>query len=104
MAKNSHRPQLLGLRDVCEAEMPLWYPATPRTGILRVLIIIAEDFLAVQGLGLCVSTAVGTGSILGQGTKIPHAVQPLKKKKKERKKEKGKIIIIANIQSGHWNS
>ena len=66
----------MSLRDVCEAEMPLCYPATPRTGILRGLIIIAEDFLAVQRLRLCVSTAVGTGSIPGQRTKILHAVQP----------------------------
>ena len=76
LAKNSHRPQLGALRDVCEAEMPLCYPATPRTGILRVLIIIAGDFLAVQGLELCISTAVGRGSIPGQGTKILHAMQP----------------------------
>ena len=31
--------------------------------------------LAVQCLGLCASTAGDTGSIPGQGTKIPHAPQ-----------------------------
>ena len=31
--------------------------------------------LAVQWLGLCASTAGGTGSILGQTTKIPRAIQ-----------------------------
>ena len=38
--------------------------------------------LAVQWLRLCVSTAGGTGSIPCQGTKIPHAAQPKKKKKR----------------------
>ena len=37
------------------------------------------NFLALQRLGLCASTAGGTGSILGQGTKISHAVQPKSK-------------------------
>ena len=32
----------------------------------------------VQWLRLCASTAGGTGSIPGQGTKIPQAVQPKK--------------------------
>ena len=31
--------------------------------------------LVVQGLGLCTSTAGGTGSTTGEGTKIPHATQ-----------------------------
>ena len=44
------------------------------------------NFLVVQWLGPRTSTAGGTGSIPGQGTKIPQAVQP--KKKKKRKKEK----------------
>ena len=64
--------------------MPLCYPATPRTGILRVLIIIAGDFLAVQGLELCISTAVGRGSIPWSKAKFPWAVwcgQGEKKKK-----------------------
>ena len=38
--------------------------------------------LAVQWLRLRASTAVGTGSIPGSGTKIPHALQQGKKKKK----------------------
>ena len=32
--------------------------------------------LVVQWLGLCVFTAKGPGSIPGQGTKIPQAMQP----------------------------
>ena len=39
------------------------------------------DFLAVQWLKLSASTARGTGSISGQGTKVPHPVWPKKKKK-----------------------
>ena len=35
--------------------------------------------LAVQWLGLSASTAAGTGSIPGWGTKIPHATQRPKK-------------------------
>ena len=45
--------------------------------------LIAGTSLAVQGLGLRTSTAVGTGSIPGQGTKIPHAVWYGQKKKKK---------------------
>ena len=37
--------------------------------------------LAVQWLRLCASTAEGTGSIPGQGTKIPHATEHSQKKK-----------------------
>ena len=42
---------------------------------------ITGTSLAVQWLGLRASTAGGTGSIPGPGTKIPHAMQ---KKKRER--------------------
>ena len=42
--------------------------------------------MAVQWLGLHASTAVGWGSILGQGTKIPQAKQRGQKKKKKSKK------------------
>ena len=38
--------------------------------------------LAVQWLGLCAFIAEGPGSIPGQGTKIPQAVQCSQKKKK----------------------
>ena len=38
-------------------------------------------YLVVQWLRLQISTAGGMGSILGWGTKIPHTVQPPKKKK-----------------------
>ena len=37
----------------------------------------------VQWLELHAFTAVGTGLIPDQGTKIPHAIQPKKKKKRE---------------------
>ena len=43
-------------------------------------------FLMVQWLGLHAFIAVGTGLIPGQGTNIPHAIQP-KKKKRERERE-----------------
>ena len=39
--------------------------------------------LAFQWLGFYASTAAGTGSIPGQGTKMPRAVGPRKKKKKK---------------------
>ena len=43
-------------------------------------------YLAVQWLRLCGPTAWGTGSIPGQGTKIPHAeIWPMGGKKKESK-------------------
>ena len=38
--------------------------------------------LAVQCLRICTSTAGGTGSIPGWGTKVPHAVWCGQKKKK----------------------
>ena len=38
--------------------------------------------LVVQCIGLCASTAGGTESIPGQGTKIPHAAQCSQKKKR----------------------
>ena len=38
--------------------------------------------LAVQWLRVCISTAGGTGSILGWGMKILHAVRHGQKKKK----------------------
>ena len=44
----------------------------------------------VQWLRLCPSTARDTGSIPGQGTKIPHAAWCEKERKKERKKIKKK--------------
>ena len=38
--------------------------------------------MAGQWLGLCAFTAKGLGSVPGQGTKIPQAAQPKKKRKK----------------------
>ena len=52
--------------------------------------------LVVQWLRLRTSTAGGTGSIPGQGTKIPHAVWHSQKKKKEKKKAHVKDIRMAN--------
>ena len=45
--------------------------------------------LLAYWLKLCAANAGGTGSIPGQGTKIPHALQCSQKieKKKERKKQ-----------------
>ena len=40
-------------------------------------------FLAVQWLRFYASSSGGTGSVPGQGTKIPHATQHGKKKKKK---------------------
>ena len=40
--------------------------------------------LVVQQLRLCTSTAEGVGSILGGGTKIPHAMWCDQKKKKKK--------------------
>ena len=37
--------------------------------------------MVVWWLRLCASAAGGTGSIPGQGTKLPHAMQPKKNKK-----------------------
>ena len=45
---------------------------------------ILEMSLLVQWLRLLASTAGGMGLIPGQGTKIPHILQPKKKKKSER--------------------
>ena len=44
--------------------------------------------LVVQGLGLCNSNAGGTGSIPGQGTKIPQATYSQMYTAKKRKKKK----------------
>ena len=41
-------------------------------------------FLAVQWLRFYASSSGGTGSVPGQGTKIPHATQHGKKKKKKK--------------------
>ena len=54
-------------------------------GNLQCQNLIGGNSLAVQWLRLCVSTAGGSGSIPGRGTKIPHATRcspPEKKKKK----------------------
>ena len=50
--------------------------------------------LEVQWLGLCASTAGGTGSIPGWGTKILHTAQSAKKKKKVMKKPRMSVGII----------
>ena len=60
-------------------------------------------YLAVQWLRLRTSTAGGTGSIPGPGTKIPRAAQYGQKKKKRLEKQskttnKIKIIRLPNIK------
>ena len=53
-------------------------------------------FLVVQWLGLCTSTAEGTDSIPGQGTKIsqdPHAVRPKKPNKQKTPKQIDKNLF-----------
>ena len=47
----------------------------------------------VQWLGRCTSAA-GTGSIPGRGTKIPHATWRGQKKKKEREKRKKRNMFL----------
>ena len=59
--------------------------------------------LEVQLLRLCASTAWGTGLILGQGTKIPHAARWLEKKKSKKtkfilKKKRLKFIWSKGIE------
>ena len=48
--------------------------------------------LAVQWLGPCACTAGCTGSIPGQGTKIPHAVQQGQKTNKQTKNKTKKTF------------
>ena len=55
----------------------------------------AGDFLAVQWLGLCASTAGGMGSSSGQGSKISHAVWPINKKLVICENQKQKIKTLA---------
>ena len=50
--------------------------------------------LAVQWLGLCVSTAGGLGSIPGRGTKIPHARATWPKKKRKEKKRIKELVFL----------
>ena len=57
--------------------------------------IHSRNSLAVQWLGLRASTAGGTGSIPGRGTKILHAAQYGQKKKK---KKKEKFILLGYIK------
>ena len=45
--------------------------------------IIKKATRVVQWLRLCTSTAGGTGSVLGQGTKIPSATRHNNRKKKK---------------------
>ena len=59
--------------------------------------------LVVQGLRLCVSTAGGTGSIPGPGTKILHARWYSQKKKKMGKVRKELIEGSLNIMRRCFN-
>ena len=51
--------------------------------VVSVFMMPIREFQAVQWLRLHASTAGGTGSIPGWGTKIPQAVQCRQKKKKK---------------------
>ena len=64
--------------------------------------------LEVQWLGLSAFTAVGLGSIPGQGTKDPtsHVAQSKKLKQQQRKKERKTKLCIQtslNRQEKSWN-
>ena len=52
-----------------------WEFGVDRHTLLYLRQITRETSLAAQWLGLCASTAEGTGSIPGQGTKILHATR-----------------------------
>ena len=52
--------------------------------------------LVVQWLGLCASTAGGTGSTPGQGTEIPHATWHGKKKKEMLSRKEVWLIQMYN--------
>ena len=51
---------------------------------------ISGNSLVVQWLGLCAFPAEGSGSIPGQGTKIPQVAQCSQKRKKSPEEEKKK--------------
>ena len=53
-----------------------WWAVPHVEKIITLHKIPLETSLVVQWLRLCPSTAGGTGSIPGWGTKIPHATQP----------------------------
>ena len=53
--------------------------------------------LAVQGLRLHASNAGGTGSIPGQGTKIPHAKQHSQKTKKKKKASPSQLQLQGDL-------
>ena len=57
--------------------------------------------LLAYWLKLCAANAGGTGSIPGQGTKIPHALQCSQKiEKKKRKKETNAMEEVTWIKTG----
>ena len=56
--------------------------------------------LVVQGLGLCNSNAGGTGSIPGQGTKIPQAAYSQKKEKKKENQTNQQLSKVRKSQKG----
>ena len=60
----------------------------------------APTSLPVQWLGLCASTAGGTGSIPGVGTKILHATWSIQKQNKNKKGRKASASQIAFHT--HW--
>ena len=60
----------------------LAYVNTSQCWLLAIKINKLGNFLVIQRLGLCASSAGGTGSIPGWGTKILQTVQGRQKKKK----------------------
>ena len=56
--------------------------------------------MAVQWLGLCVSTTEGTSSILDQGTKVPHAQSKERNLKLFYCKTKQNLIISCSVSLG----
>ena len=63
-------------------------------------VFLISPLRVIQWLRLCPSTARGTGSILGQGTKIPHATwcgQKIKKKKRKKLKRKSPLSCQGNM-------
>ena len=67
--------------------------AVSSSNIVTILIIsLSRNSLAVQWLGFHANTTGSTGSVPGQGTKMPHAVHP-SQKKKEKKIQKTFICV-----------
>ena len=71
-----------------EAWLPGMLPGD--SGVVSISVTTTGNSLVVQWLGLQTSIAVGTGSLSGQGTKIPHSGCMVRPKTKQ----KNKIAIL----------